>query len=55
MNLVVLESGTRVGLLADSADRGIVFSYDTEYLARNDARALSLSLPLRPENFFSKE
>ncbi len=55
MNLVVLEDGTRVGLLVGSADRDVVFSYDTEYLASFDARALSLSLPLRPEEFSSKE
>lgn len=55
MNLVVLESGTRVGLLVGSADRGVVFSYDTEYLSSDDARALSLSLPLRLEKFSSKE
>ncbi|MDY0290002.1 MAG: HipA N-terminal domain-containing protein [Sphaerochaeta sp.] len=51
MNLVVLEDGTRVGLLAGSADRGVLFSCDREYLSSNDARPLSLSLPLRPEEF----
>jgi|GEM_PF-2549009 len=51
MNLVVLESGTKLGLLASSADRGVIFSYDSEYLSSPDTRALSLSLPLRPEKF----
>lgn len=55
MNLVVLESGTRVGHLVGSADRGVVFRYDTEYLSSPDARPLSLSLPLRPEEYNSKE
>lgn len=42
-------------MLVGSSDRGVVFRYDTEYLASDGARALSLSLPLRPEEFSSKE
>lgn len=42
-------------MLAGSAVWGVIFSYDSEYLSSPDARALSLSLPLRPIKFPSKE
>ncbi|MBI9094243.1 MAG: type II toxin-antitoxin system HipA family toxin [Sphaerochaeta sp.] len=55
MNLVVQQGGEKIGLLCGSSDRGVVFSYDTEYLGSPQARALSHSLALRPEEFSSKE
>jgi len=55
MNLVVYQYGEKIGLLCGSSDRGVVFSYDTEYLGSPHAKALSHSLDLRPEEFSSKE
>ncbi|MGB4407472.1 MAG: type II toxin-antitoxin system HipA family toxin [Sphaerochaeta sp.] len=55
MNLVVHQNGEKIGLLCGSSDRGVIFSYDSEYLGSPHARALSHSLALRPEEFSSKE
>lgn len=45
------------GLLAgilEERDSGYVFSYDADYLDRENAIAISLSLPLQPEPFADK-
>ncbi len=55
MNLVVLQYGEKIGLLAGTSDRGVVFRYDKEYLASSNSRSLSYSLPLRFDEFSSKE
>lgn len=55
MNLVVFQDAKRIGLLAGTSDRGVVFRYDKEYPASPDARSLSLSLPIQSDEFSSKE
>ncbi|MBQ9438417.1 MAG: HipA N-terminal domain-containing protein [Lachnospiraceae bacterium] len=41
------------GLLAQT-DEGYAFDYDTEYLSSGHALAVSLTLPLRAETYFSR-
>lgn len=41
------------GVLAET-DEGYSFTYDTEYLAKDIASAVSLTLPLRAESYTSK-
>jgi serine/threonine-protein kinase HipA len=41
------------GILAET-DEGYSFSYDSEYLSREDASAVSLTLPLSKETYTSK-
>jgi serine/threonine-protein kinase HipA len=51
MRLLVREFGRLVGALESTPDRGVVFAYDAAYLADPEARALSLSLPLREKPY----
>jgi serine/threonine-protein kinase HipA len=51
MRLLVREFGRLIGVLESTSDRGLVFAYDAAYLADPEARALSLSLPLRDKPF----
>jgi serine/threonine-protein kinase HipA len=51
MRLLVREFGTIVGVLETTPDSGILFTYDAAFLADPEARALSLSLPLRDKPF----
>lgn len=51
MRLDVRQFGELVGWLESTADRGVIFQYDNEYVKRSDARALSFSLPLRETPF----
>ena len=46
---IVSLDGQRVGVLEEILPRGSRFTYDAEWLARDDARPASLTLPLRPE------
>lgn len=43
------------GRLLTTGDRGVVFRYDGDYLSSQNARALSMSLPLRESEFLQKE
>ena len=47
MRLSVKQFDRLIGCLESTPDRGVVFKYDSGYLAAPDSRALSLSLPLR--------
>lgn len=49
---LVRVKGVAAGLLTETAS-GFVFSYDPVYLAREDATAVSLTLPLRSEPYGS--
>ena len=45
--------GTRAGMVSEN-ENGYTFAYDSEYLSRSDAKAVSLTLPLRKEPYHSK-
>lgn len=51
MRLAVRQFGELVGWLESTVDRGVIFTYDHEYVQRPEARALSFSLPLRAAPF----
>lgn len=51
MRLTVFCFDVPVGWLESSADRGVSFRYDPDYVRRPGSLALSLSLPLREEPF----
>lgn len=51
MRLAVRQYERLVGWLESTADRGVVFQYDAEYLRDPGARGLSQSLPLREPSF----
>lgn len=55
MMLNVYFGGILAGTLATTADRGMVFSYDTSYLSRKTKKALSISLPLDSIEYGQKE
>jgi serine/threonine-protein kinase HipA len=55
MELSVCFHGVKAGTLATASDRGIIFRYDEKWLSRTDPSPLSLSLPLREEEFSQKE
>ena len=50
---IVLCQDKRAGVLRERVDGKCEFSYDAEYLARPDAHAISLTLPLRSEPYIS--
>jgi len=50
---IVRLDGQRVGTLLETGKQ-IVFAYDAQWLAQRDALPVSLTLPLRPEPFFSE-
>lgn len=47
---IVRLDGQRVGRLSETGKR-VVFTYDSEWLARPDAAAVSLTLPLRAQPY----
>jgi len=51
VRLEVRQFGELVGWLESTADRGVIFKYDHEYVQRPEARPLSFSLPLRETPF----
>ncbi len=51
MRLLVRQFGREVGALESTPDRGVVFRYSEDYLKKQDARPLSLSLPLRAQAY----
>ncbi|PKL10089.1 MAG: hypothetical protein CVV51_00515 [Spirochaetae bacterium HGW-Spirochaetae-7] len=55
MRLIVRQFGRRVAILESTPDRGVVFSYDREYLASERAAPLSISLPLRDGEYSQAE
>ncbi|MBQ0052145.1 MAG: type II toxin-antitoxin system HipA family toxin [Treponema sp.] len=55
MIITVYFGSKKVGSLFSTDNRGVVFQYSAEYVASKDAVALSLSLPLRNEEFSQKE
>lgn len=50
---IVQLSGERVGVI-DEIEGGTRFTYDAEWLARDDALPISLTLPLRAEPYISR-
>ena len=54
MKLNVFLFNTLAGYLFSTADRGVVFAYDENYV-HNDGMPLSLSLPLQKEEFSQKK
>ena len=54
MKLNVFLFNTLAGYLFSTADRGVVFAYDENYV-NNDGMPLSLSLPLQKEEFSQKK
>lgn len=55
MTLDVYFGSAKSGKLHSTDNRGIVFSYDRDYLTDKDAQSLSASLPLREMEFSQKE
>ena len=53
MKLNVFLFNTLAGYLFSTADRGVVFAYDEDYI-NNNGMPLSLSLPLQKEEFSQK-
>jgi len=51
----VLNFGQVAGLLVEDDDGEYTFAYSSDYLARTDALAVSLTLPLSPEPVKSRE
>jgi serine/threonine-protein kinase HipA len=49
---IVRLDGQRVGRMTETGNQ-VVFAYDSEWLARPDAVAVSLTLPLRPQPYLS--
>ena len=47
-------SGRPVGVIEETDDGTIRFTYSTEWLASRDAEPISLTLPLRPEPYESR-
>lgn len=45
----------KCGILSSTENRGIVFKYDDEYLSDASAKLVSLSLPLKSEEYNQKE
>ena len=54
MKLNVFLFNTLAGYLFSTADRGVVFAYDENYV-NNNGMPLSLSLPLQKEEFSQKK
>ncbi|MFI3310657.1 HipA N-terminal domain-containing protein [Ewingella allii] len=48
-SLSVYMNGYLIGTLVQERNAGHTFTYDTAWLATNDARPISLSMPLRQE------
>lgn len=42
------------GILMETEDGGFSFTYDSDYLQKKDAKAVSLTLPLRKEPYVSQ-
>lgn len=55
MNLIVRQFDQAIGILSGTADRGIIFRYNKEYLARPDACEISHSLPLKEGEYSTRE
>lgn len=55
MRLNVFYGTAKCGSLSTTDDRGIVFKYEDAYLLKENCRAISISLPLRKEEFSQKE
>ena len=55
MTLNVYFGQNLAGRLFSTDNRGVVFAYDTEYLSASTSRPLSLSLPLREQEFSQRE
>lgn len=55
MTLDVYFGSAKAGELRSTDNRGIVFSYGRDYIADKDAQSLSVSLPLRENEFSQKE
>lgn len=55
MKLKVFQFGIVIGILESTNDRGIVFRYSQEYLTSPNARPLSVSLPLRKDEYSQAE
>lgn len=55
MILTVYFGSKKVGSLFSTDNRGVVFQYSADYVASKDSVALSLSLPLRIEEFSQRE
>ena len=51
---IVLFFGKIAGHLTES-DEGYIFAYDTSYLLDPNAMPISVTLPLRQDEYFSKE
>ena len=55
MILSVYFGSKKAGSLFSTDNRGVVFQYSADYVASKDSVALSLSLPLRIEEFSQRE
>jgi len=55
MILNVFYGTKKCGILNSTENRGIVFKYDDEYLSDSTAKPVSLSLPLKSEEYNQKE
>ncbi len=55
MRLIVSQFGYRAGCLESTPDRGVVFSYDSAYIASGRGAPLSVSLPLEDRVYSQTE
>lgn len=55
MNLTVRQFDQKIGTLSGTADRGIIFRYDRDYLSQPTSQAISHSLPLKDSDFSTRE
>lgn len=55
MKLHVFFGTVKCGCLSSTDNRGVVFSYDEEYLSNPEAKRISISLPLQHEEFSKKQ
>lgn len=55
MKLDVYLGNEKTGSLFSTDNRGVVFAYDEQYLSNPAAKKLSVSLPLRKQEFSQKE
>lgn len=55
MRLIVSQFGRRAGCLESTPDRGVVFSYDSAYIASGRGAPLSISLPLQDRVYAQSE
>lgn len=53
-NCEILLNKVKAGLLTENDDKTFSFQYDPEYLESAHPKAVSLTLPLRKEPYFSK-